>query len=449
MYKLTLAVRYLLKRPITWIAVIAVAVCVFMVLVVLTIMTGLLTEFETSNHNWTGDAVVTTDSLVGFAYYQQFIDKLNDQPYVQATSPVVRTYALLSYGTSQWNRAIELVGIDIESFARVTTFDQALHYTRDEPQNAFDPPFGGDSPGAVMGIDMVSASSPQGTYQRSPYRPMFAFNLTSFPLTARGALARAGVGIVDSQRFYYSDDVHSGLAEVDTSHIYIPLDRAQMLAGMDGPPPRISTIHIKFTPGTNIERATAAVAQLWQEFTGLNADLPQADLFQQVSVQSWRTYRRAVIAPIEHERTLMIAIFALVAIITVFIILVIFYMIVAHKTKDIGILKSLGAVRWGILQLFLGFATLAGLAGSVIGTVAGITFLLRINQIEQWLFENYNFQLWDRRMYAVTDIPSRVDPAAVALIILAALAVCLVGALIPSLKAANQNPVQTLQVQQI
>jgi len=448
-YKLTLAARYLIKRPITWIAVLAVAVCVFMVLVVLTIMTGLLQEFEQKNHRWVGDAVVTTDSLVGFPYYGQFIEKLEQTDYVYAASPVVRTYALLSYRGSDWNRPTELVGIDIETFARVTAFNEALYYNREDYKNAFKPPHNTDADGAVMGVGMVATSAPDGTYQRSQFPPVFAFDLTSFPLTARGALARAGLGIVSSQQFYFSDDVQSGLAEVDTSHIYIPFQRAQLLAGMDGPPERASAIHIKFAPGITTEQGTREIAALWADFVEENSDASQAFLLDQVRVESWRTFRRAVIAPIEHERTLMIAIFGLIAIITVFIILVIFYMIVAHKTKDIGILKSLGAVRWGILQLFLGFAFLTGVAGSIIGTSAGIGFLMRINQIEQWLYENYNFQLWDRRMYDITEIPSAVDTTTVVVIALAAIAICLIGAFIPSLKAANQQPVKTLQVAQV
>jgi len=72
MYKILLAVRYFLKRRITHFAVLAVALCVFIVVVVMTVMTGLVSDFKQKNHDFVGDCVVGTESLVGFAYYEDF-----------------------------------------------------------------------------------------------------------------------------------------------------------------------------------------------------------------------------------------------------------------------------------------------------------------------------------------------------------------------------------------
>ncbi|MHC4542308.1 MAG: hypothetical protein ACYS74_21395 [Planctomycetota bacterium] len=70
MYKIIIPTRYLIKRRITYFAVMAVALCVFIVLVVMTVMTGLVTDFKQKNHRFAGDCVVGTKSLVGFAYYE-------------------------------------------------------------------------------------------------------------------------------------------------------------------------------------------------------------------------------------------------------------------------------------------------------------------------------------------------------------------------------------------
>jgi len=69
MYKIILASRYLLKRRITYFAVLAVGLCVFIVVIVMTVMTGLVRDFKQKNHDFVGDCVVGTESLVGFAYY--------------------------------------------------------------------------------------------------------------------------------------------------------------------------------------------------------------------------------------------------------------------------------------------------------------------------------------------------------------------------------------------
>ena len=76
MYKIILPLRYLVKRRITLLAVAAVALSVFIASVVLTVMHGLVGDFKEKNHQFVGDCVVSTQSLVGFAYYEPFVEQL-------------------------------------------------------------------------------------------------------------------------------------------------------------------------------------------------------------------------------------------------------------------------------------------------------------------------------------------------------------------------------------
>jgi lipoprotein-releasing system permease protein len=101
------------------------------------------------------------------------------------------------------------------------------------------------------------------------------------------------------------------------------------------------------------------------------------------------------------------------------------------------------------MQLFFGFAFLVGLLGSSIGLLGGWVFLQRINQIEDWLYEHFSFQLWDRTIYNIGDIPHQASIKVMMVILLAAIVACFAGALIPSLQAAKQKPVETLQVNQL
>ena len=96
MYKWILAWRYFRKRPITILAVAAVALCVFIVVVVMTVMNGLVREFREKNHRYAGDCVVSSDSLVGFGYYEGFVEQLEAEAFVAAVSPVVRQVGLLT-----------------------------------------------------------------------------------------------------------------------------------------------------------------------------------------------------------------------------------------------------------------------------------------------------------------------------------------------------------------
>ena len=93
MYKLLLPKRYLFRRRISLLAIAAVALCVFIVVVVMTVMNGLVKDFREKNHRFVGDCVVSTGSLVGFGYYQDFLDELEKQDFIAATmsraSPVI------------------------------------------------------------------------------------------------------------------------------------------------------------------------------------------------------------------------------------------------------------------------------------------------------------------------------------------------------------------------
>ena len=284
-------------------------------------------------------------------------------------------------------------------------------------------------------------------YRASPAE--MAFAVSCFPLTAKGALAKAGTGLVNTETFYYSDISHSGLARVDSSLVYLPFERAQLLCGMAGAVKRANVIHIKFKPNVKLAAGCEKVASLWQRFVEERSGEKRADLLEKVTVQSWKDYRRAFIAAMEKEQTMLTVMFALVGITTVFIVFVVFYMIISHKSKDIGILKSIGVSNGNIIKLFSGFAFLVGLLGSGVGVLAGWLFLLKINQIENWLFERFGFQLWDRTIYVIGDIPNTIDFKVLAVIILSAIAACLAGAFVPSHQAATSAPVEALQVNQL
>jgi len=219
---------------------------------------------------------------------------------------------------------------------------------------------------------------------------------------------------------------------------------------MGGSEKRVSAIHIKFKPGVKLQAGCARTAQLWTEFKAERSGHKLAGLLSSVRVESWKGYKRGVIAAVEKEQLMMMVGFGMIGIITVFIVFVVLYMIVSHKSKDVGILKSVGVSNADIIKLFLGFAGLLGLLGSCIGAFAGWVFLLKINNIEDWLYEKFDYQpLWDRTIFAIGDIPNKVDFGVLAIIILSAILVCVVGALIPSWQAARLRPVETLQVSRL
>jgi lipoprotein-releasing system permease protein len=449
MYKIILAIRYLIKRRITYFAVLAVALCVFIVVVVMTVMTGLVGDFKQKNHNFVGDCIVGTESLVGFTYYKDFMRMLEEADFIEGVSPVIKSFALISRAGSQRCYSVEIMGLDPVRHSQATDFGQTLYYHKGDAAKAFEPTYDPNLPGCVLGIDLALQRDSNSRYPYAVSPAEIGFSISCFPLTAKGALAKAGLGEVNTQIFYYSDHSQSSLAREDSSLVYLPFEQAQLLCGMAGPVERAGAVHIKFKPNVKLKAGCEKVASLWQRFKQQKAGEEQADLLDTVTVQSWKDYRRAFIAAMEKEQTVMTVMFAFVGITTVFIVFVVLYMIISHKSKDIGILKSVGASNTGIVELFSGFAFLVGLLGSGVGLFSGWLFLLRINRIEKWLFEHFDFQLWDRTIYTIGDIPNQVSPKVLVVIVLSAIVACLAGALVPSWQAAKSKPIETLQVNQL
>ncbi len=391
MYKIILATRYLVERRITYFAVLAVALCVFIVVVVMTVMTGLVTDFRQKNHSFVGYCVLGTESLVGFKHYEDFMKLLDREDFVEGISPVIKSYAMLGLPGGEDVTGVEIMGIDPARHSRVTGFAGTLYYHKDDASKAFEPSYAPNKIGCVIGIDLVLARDVNGRYTYDSGPAQRALAISCFPLTAKGALAKADTGLVNTKTFYYSDTSHSGLARVDSSLVYLPFEKAQLLCGMAGSVKRVSRLQIKFKPNVRLDNGCKKVALLWQQFKKEKGREKHSALLDAVTVQSWKDYRRTFIAAIEKEQTMMTVMFALVGITTVFIIFVVFYMIISHKSKDIGILKSIGVSNGNIIKLFSGFAFLVGFLGSVVGLLAGWLFLLKINEVEDLLFEHFGF----------------------------------------------------------
>ena len=446
-----LAWRYFFKRPISILAVVAVALCVFIVIVVMTVMNGLLGDFREKNHAYAGDCVIESDSLVGFGYYEDFLVRLNQEPFVAAASPVAKGIgvAVIPRIDEDYNIGIEIYGVNPVLHSRATSFEDSLYYTRDISR-AFIPTYDSSLPGCIPAVDVIPGRRlPEGGYFHWSRPIALEFIISAFPLNSKGVPARGGTDPVNTKSFYFSDDSHSGLVKVDAAAFYLPLEQAQILCGMDTPFKRITSIHIKFKDAVSVRKGVEKVRALWTAYCAECADKPGSDLFGHVRVQSWQVNRRSIIAPMETEQVMMTMAFLMLGVITVFIIFVVLYMIISHKSKDIGILKSIGLSMHGILAVFLMFSVFVGLTGTFIGGLGGCLFLAKINSLEDWLYEHYQWQLWDRTVYAIGDIPHDIEPQVVLVIVVSALVACLIGGLVPSLQAARKKPVESLQVNQL
>lgn len=120
-------------------------------------------------------------------------------------------------------------------------------------------------------------------------------------------------------------------------------------------------------------------------------------------------------------------------------------MIVAEKTRDIGILKSLGASNLGVMSIFLSYGLLLGIAGSVFGSSLGLAFTHNINAIEKKLSYVTGHEVFDRSIYYFNEIPTHVDLWSVLFVNLGAVGIAVLFSVLPALRAAMLHPVRALR----
>ena len=101
------------------------------------------------------------------------------------------------------------------------------------------------------------------------------------------------------------------------------------------------------------------------------------------------------------------------------------------------------------MRVFLRYAILTGLVGAAVGIAGALIFLDNINGLENWLYVKFGFQMWNREIYAIGEIPSQPGFALPIEIAAAAVVACLLGAMFPTIRAARQNCVDILRVNQI
>ena len=123
-------------------------------------------------------------------------------------------------------------------------------------------------------------------------------------------------------------------------------------------------------------------------------------------------------------------------------ILAIFSMIVVEKTRDIGIMKALGASTAGIRGIFLGYGLLLGAVGSGVGMVGGLLFVRYINEIEKALSKVIGRKVFDDTIYYFDKIPTVVEPFTVVWIVVGALLIAVLASIWPAAAGGAAAPGQ-------
>ncbi|MFO7899039.1 MAG: FtsX-like permease family protein [Planctomycetota bacterium] len=167
--------------------------------------------------------------------------------------------------------------------------------------------------------------------------------------------------------------------------------------------------------------------------------------YRPVRVTTWREKQANFLKAVRIERYIQVIIMSLMVVIAGFSILAILWLMVREKTRDIGILVSLGATRAGIVRVFLLNGLLIGLIGGALGLASGWTVSVNLNVIEEWIYRVFHWKVFPPDIYYLDRLPHQEDPATFVTMALIAAAVSLAAALWPAIKAARLDPVEALR----
>ncbi|MEY3176078.1 MAG: Lipoprotein-releasing system transrane protein LolE [Planctomycetota bacterium] len=226
------------------------------------------------------------------------------------------------------------------------------------------------------------------------------------------------------------DSFRSGMGEYDGSIVLMNLESLQKNRGMHTNN-AITSIHIKLHDYADAPQVLKALEQAFEP--GL------------VSIRTWEEKQGLLLSAVEVETAILNVLLFMIIAVAGFGILAIFYMIVVEKTRDIGILKSLGASSSGVMSIFLSYGLGLGIVGSSAGVVLGLLFVRYINEIEDVLSWITGRKVFDEKIYYFFEIPTSVSPWMVFWVAAGATGIAVLASILPARRAARLHPVRALR----
>jgi lipoprotein-releasing system permease protein len=159
----------------------------------------------------------------------------------------------------------------------------------------------------------------------------------------------------------------------------------------------------------------------------------------------WKSMNASLFEALAVERVAMFVVLSIIVLVAVFNILSSLIMLVRAKTRDIAILRTMGASRRSLLKIFVSIGFVIGALGTVAGLILGFVFLFFRQSLVHLVEKVTGQNLWDPSIRFLTELPSRSDPVEITVICVMALVFSFLATLYPAFKAASTDPVQVLR----
>ncbi len=410
-YELFIGLRYLkAKRKqtfvslITLISIAGVMVGVTALIVVIAVMNGFKEDLRDKILGVTSHVVISRfDGNI--SKYQEVRAKVGEVSGVNAATPFIYTQVMISS-----RKAISgavLRGIEPKTASKVINLPKNLRAGSLEELEAENKPEGMRStPGIILGNELarnIGASRGEPVTVISPLGR----------LTPLGRVPR-------SQTFRVAGIFDSGMYEYDSTIAYVSLWAAQRFLGIGD---RVTGIEVRVDDIYEADRVARAIGKALDGYPYWSRD--------------WMRMNKNLFSALKLEKIVMFIILTLIILVAAFNIVGTLIMVVIEKTRDIAILKSMGATRRSIMKIFMIEGAVIGLVGTLLGLLGGYTLCT--------LLATYKFIELPSDVYYISTLPVQMNPLDVALIALAAIVITLAASVYPAWQASRFDPAEAIR----
>jgi len=405
MYELFLGLRYLkAKRKqrfisvITIISVLGVMVGVMALVVVLSVMNGFRSDLMSKILGVNSHVLVLNLSGT-FNGYQEVAEKVKKVDGVVAITPFVYTQVMLN-NSGNVSGAV-LRGVDPKSAARVVSFDKMIKEgslsSLSEAENGIPSIIIGSELAKQIGAStgsLVTVISPEGK------------------LTPLGRTP-------NTKRFKVTAIFDSGMYEYDASMVYISLGEAQRFLAL----------------GDSVTGLELKVKEVYQ--SDIIARKIQKSLGYPYWTKDWKLMNRSLFSALKLEKLTMFVILTMIVLVGALNIISTLVMVVMEKTRDIAILRAMGASAKSIMSIFMFQGVLVGVVGTAVGLLSGLGIC--------YLLARYKFINLPADVYYISKLPVLVSYPDVTIVAVAAVVISFFATLYPAWYASRLNPVESFQ----
>jgi len=383
----------------TLISTIGVAVGVMVLIVVIGVMTGFTQDLKSKILSVNAHVIVLKQGA-SVTDYDKVAARIKKVPGVVAAEPFIYTQVMFSAPGNISGGVIRAV--DLETIKAGGPKALKVQKGKFADLTAGGPE---DPPRVAIGNEMArTLNLAPGDY----------FNIISplGTLTPMGRMPRMKPVLVAAI-------FHTGMYEFDSNLVFISIPRMQQFLGLGD---RVTGIEAQVKDIYAADKVGRAI---------------EKELGQPYYTKDWMRMNSALFSALKLEKIVMFIILTLTILVAAFGIASTLFMMVMKKTKEIAILKSMGATRQSIMQIFIVNGLIIGAIGTAIGLILGVGLCL--------LLKEYEFIKVPGYVYGLTTIPVQVEVLDVALIIAAALAISFLATLYPSWQASRLDPVEAIR----